>query len=186
MPDECDERSDEELLFRTVEDGEAFATFYRRYEASVLAYFRRRTAGPEIAADLTAEVFAAALLSARRFQPGEQPAAAWLFGIAHHKLVSSWRRGQVESRARARLRMEPVALEDDDLLQVEAAISTFDLELLLARLPADQREAVRARVLDERDYVDIARELRCSSAVVRKRVSRGLAELRIHIEEGAP
>ena len=37
--------------------------------------------------------------------------------------------------------------------------------------------------MDERDYDDIARELRTSEAVVRKRVSRGLAGLRARVKE---
>ena len=53
---------------------------------------------------------------------------------------------------------------------------------MLERLDADQREAIRARVLEERDYEDIARELRTSELVVRKRVSRGLAKLRNEME----
>jgi RNA polymerase sigma-70 factor (ECF subfamily) len=38
-------------------------------------------------------------------------------------------------------------------------------------------------VVDERDYPDIARDLRCSEAVVRERVSRGLTALRDELEE---
>ncbi|MGC9221851.1 MAG: RNA polymerase sigma factor [Solirubrobacteraceae bacterium] len=49
---------------------------------------------------------------------------------------------------------------------------------LLYELPADQRQVVQARILDGRPYSDIAHELRCSEAVVRKRVSRGLSTLR--------
>lgn len=45
------------------------------------------------------------------------------------------------------------------------------------------RGAVHARVIEERDYADIAQEMRCSEAVVRKRVSRGLAALRARMEE---
>ena len=37
---------------------------------------------PELAADLTAETFAAALVSVRRFDPARGPAVAWLLGIA--------------------------------------------------------------------------------------------------------
>jgi RNA polymerase sigma-70 factor (ECF subfamily) len=48
----------------------------------------------------------------------------------------------------------------------------------LAELPSDQRSAIEARVLDERAYPDIAGELGTSEAVVRMRVSRGLAALR--------
>jgi RNA polymerase sigma-70 factor (ECF subfamily) len=56
---------------------------------------------------------------------------------------------------------------------------------LVGALPAAQRKAIVAHVLDERDYPEIARELRCSEAVVRKRVSRGLATLRAQLEEQA-
>ena len=48
----------------------------------------------------------------------------------------------------------------------------------LAGLPADQQEAIRRRVLQDGEYDEIARELDCSAAVVRQRVSRGLGALR--------
>jgi RNA polymerase sigma-70 factor (ECF subfamily) len=54
---------------------------------------------------------------------------------------------------------------------------------LLASLPAAERDAVRARVVDERTYASIAAEMRCSELVVRKRVSRGLARLRKKLKE---
>ncbi len=46
-----------------------------------------------------------------------------------------------------------------------------------------ERDAVRARVVDERTYASIAAEMRCSELVIRKRVSRGLARLRKSLEE---
>ena len=166
-------------------DGEAFAAFYRRHGDLVLAYLRRRVAEPEVAFDLAAETFAAALVSLGRYEPGRGPAAGWLLGIAHNKLLESLRRGRVEAAARRRLRHEPIAVADEDLLAVEerAAAGAAALERLLAELPGEQREAIRARVLDEREYADIAAELRCSPQVVRQRVSRGLRTLRTRIGE---
>jgi hypothetical protein len=68
---------DDELLARFVGgDAEGFVEFYRRHRAAVLAYFLRRTGDVELTADLTAEVFAAALISARRYRPGSTPAFA--------------------------------------------------------------------------------------------------------------
>jgi RNA polymerase sigma factor (sigma-70 family) len=174
--------TDEQLLAATPRQGEAFAVFYRRHENAMLLFFRRRTSSPETAADLTAEVFAAALVAAPRFRPGRTPAVAWLYGIANHKLASSRRRGRVEDRARRRLRMEPLVLTDEALERVEALVDAQRaadvLARLLAALPPDQHDAVRSRILDEREYDDIAGELECSAAVVRQRVSRGLQTLR--------
>jgi len=55
-----EQRSDAELLLAARTCSEAFGVFYERHFASVLAFFRRRTAGPEEAFDLAAETFAAA------------------------------------------------------------------------------------------------------------------------------
>jgi RNA polymerase sigma-70 factor (ECF subfamily) len=85
----------------------------------------------------------------------------------------------VESAARRRLALEPVRISDSDIERVLQVAAEADLLAgLAAELPADQYEALRARVLDERGYEEIARELACSPAVVRKRVSRAIATLR--------
>jgi RNA polymerase sigma-70 factor (ECF subfamily) len=181
------EHSDAELLAATRTRPEAFAAFYDRYERAIVGYFMRRTGNPEIAADLTAEVFAAALGAAHRYRPQAATAAGWLFTIAHNTLSKSRRRGRVDAAARKRLGIrEAPRFGPDELASVELAASDDGwLEELLGRLPSDQREAVRARVLDERDYGDIAGELQTSELVVRKRVSRGLSRLRAELE-GSP
>ena len=50
--------------------------------------------------------------------------------------------------------------------------------VLLAELPPEQREALAAHVIDERDYAELASSLQISEAAVRQRVSRGLSALR--------
>lgn len=177
--------TDAELLARTRHEAQAFAVFYDRYERAMLGFFMRRTGDPELAADLTAEVFAAALRAAGRYRPQEETAAPWLFKIAHNVWRSSLRRGRVEARARQRIGVrEPIAHSAEALERVEAlgADDTWVVELL-ERLPAEQREAVRARVVDERSYREIAQELNTSQLVIRKRVSRGLAALRTSLED---
>lgn len=177
--------SDGDLLAASRSNPDAFATFYDRYERSIVGYFARRTGDPEVAADLTAEVFAAALAAAGRYKPAAPSAAGWLFAIAHSKLMKSLRRGRVETRARLQLGIrEPIALAADELEQVESAASADGWVIeLLERLPPLQRDAVRARIVDERSYPDIAGELQTSELVVRQRVSRGLSKLRAEFEE---
>jgi len=178
----------DDLLERFVAgDPGAFVQFYRRHVSAVLAFFLRRTGDPELTADLTAEVFAAALLAAPRYRPGELPAVAWLYGIAAHKLADSRRRGRVEDEARRRLALEPLVIDDADLARVEelagAAGDASALEAAMRELPPQQRDAVLARIVDERPYAEIAAEMSCSEMVVRQRVSRGLKALRSQIKE---
>jgi RNA polymerase sigma factor (sigma-70 family) len=177
-----DDAPDEQLLARARGEPRAFGAFYRRHEDRMLCYFLARVGDPEVAADLTAETFAAALVSAHRFRPRKKkPASAWLFGIARNNLAMSRRSGRVEARARRRLGMAPLVLTDEAIERITELNQTA--LALLDELPGDQREAVRARVIDERDYPEIAMDLRCSEAVVRKRVSRGLGTLRARMEE---
>lgn len=173
---------DEALLRATKTAPEAFAAFYRRHETATLRYFARRAGDSELALDLCAETFAAALQSSGRFRPGPEPARAWLFGIARNTLAMSLRRGRVERRARLRLSMPRLEADDELLERVEALAMHASVEDLVADLPSDQREALLARVVDDREYADIAAQLECSEAVVRKRVSRGLRLLRQEME----
>jgi RNA polymerase sigma-70 factor (ECF subfamily) len=186
MPDwECE--TDDDLLVAAADNSAAFGVFYRRHEGPILAFFVRRTRDGELAADLTAEVFARALEACGRFRPVGAPASAWLFGIAQHTLAKSRRRGVVQDRARRRLGMVPISLDDEDLARIEHLADSDEAVLVLhEQLPADQRDAVQARILEERSYEEIAGEMACSPAVARKRVSRGLARLRNQLtQEGS-
>jgi RNA polymerase sigma factor (sigma-70 family) len=175
-------RSDADLLARSRVDAEAFGVFYRRYERPILGYLLTRVRDAEIAADLTSEVFAAALEGAASFDAGRSAsmtASGWLFTIAHNTLVSSFRRGRVAEAARRRLgALEPLTLDDHDIERVLAIESSDSWLELLDALPPGEREAILGRVVDERGYAELAGELGCSTLVVRKRVSRGLARLR--------
>jgi RNA polymerase sigma factor (sigma-70 family) len=177
--------TDEDLLAATPARPEAFGEFYARNEAAVLGYLHSRTRDPELAADLAAEAFAAALVSVRRYRPGEAPPVAWLFGIARNILLRSLKRRRVEDRARRKLEMPPLPIGDELIERIERLGGDERVEQLLARLTPDQADAIRARVIQDVPYERIAARLRCSESVVRQRVSRGLAVLRNLNEEAS-
>lgn len=179
-----DRRTDQELLaLALTTEPEAFTVFYERHVDVVLAFLRRRTSSPEVAADLMAETFAAALLALHAdTEPEElEVPVAWLLGIARNKLFESYRRGRVEAAAREKLGLEPLVLNDSDLALVDELSESDLVNQLADLLPPDQLQALRARVIDEREYDEIARDLDCSEAVVRKRVSRALSTLRARV-----
>jgi RNA polymerase sigma-70 factor (ECF subfamily) len=164
-------------------DEAAFNTLYTTYLPLVLRWTLRETRDRELAADLSAEVFAAAMLAAPRYRADGGSVAAWLVGIAANKLRESRRRKRVEDSARRRLKLEPVVLTDADLELVDELVGMDDrLQALIQSLPAEQQQAVMARVVGERSYEEIAAEMECSPSVVRQRVSRGLRSLRSELE----
>lgn len=165
-------------------DPDAFGVFYRRHVRDVYAYLRRRTPSVEVAFDLTAEAFAAALQSVERYEPRPEPARAWLFAIVRNVLSESRRRSAVEDKARRALQMQPIVLDDEAVAMLEAegrapALAALD------DLPDEQRAAIVARHVDELEYSEIAERVQCSESVVRQRVSRGLRVLRTRLEETA-
>lgn len=180
-----DEDDDGVLLRRlAMGDDRAFSVLYRRHLDAVVAYFIRRVRDPELAVDLAAETFAAVVVDARRWT-GEGPAAAWLYGIARNKLRESLRRRRIDDSARRQLTLEPLVVEDADLVRVQerGVAGGSALDAALAQLAEPTRRALLARVVEERDYEDIAAELECSAQVVRQRVHRAISRLRARLEE---
>ena len=173
--------TDAELLS---DDGaDSFAEFYRRNARRVAGYLMRSTGDAEVAADLTAETFAAALIARSRYRPERGEPASWLLGIASHKLNDWRRRGYAEDRARRRLRMERIEPAAADLHELERLGDEVKVVDLVDELPPDQSSALRARVLQGRSYAEIAGSGQVSEAAIRQRVSRALAGLRRRLEE---
>ena len=161
---------------------ESFGSFYARHSDPLVIWFARRTLDPETAVDLTAETFAQAYLSRRRFRgSSENEAAGWLYAIARHQLARYYRRGRAERKALRRVGVDLPALVPAEIERIEelADLSAIraDLQRGLKKLSSDQREAIGFRVVEELSYREIARRLGTSEQTARARVSRGLRAL---------
>jgi RNA polymerase sigma factor (sigma-70 family) len=174
---------DEDDLLRSLStDAHAFAAFYRQFERPLLGFFMRATGRPELAADLAAETFARALEAADRYDSSRGRSDQWLFGIARNVLGASYREGRVQSAARRRIGLPRLVLDDLATETIERLTAEEEqATIALAQLSEEQQQAIKAHVVQDRDYADIAAELQCSEAVVRQRVSRGLRTLRTRL-----
>jgi RNA polymerase sigma factor (sigma-70 family) len=181
--------TDAQLIRAARRDADAFGRLYRRHAAAIHAWFRRR-ADARHADDLTAETFAQAALSLRRFRDDAGGSAApWLFGIARHLLARHHERQAVETRARRKLGMpirsdDPAFDEADERATAQRLAGPLDAAL--ASLPAAQREALELRVVDELPYRDVASTLGCSEPAARLRVMRALDSLTRMLKEARP
>lgn len=150
-------------------DAPAFGELYRRHREVVLAFFLARTGDARLAADLTAETFANAVAGCHGYRTDASP-SRWLFAIARRMLAESRGRGAVDDRARRRLDLAPLELDDDDLeriLALRAMLPAPAPSPDVERLPQARREALRARILDELEHPRAAGDLRCSPALAR-------------------
>lgn len=174
------------LLLRSARDGdsEAFGVFYLRHRDTVLRFSGRRAGSPEAVADLTAETFASALQAIHApTAPVVVDGAAWLLGIARHKIADAYRRGAVDDRARQRIGLDPLRLEEKDVETILGLAEEGDAVRAARDLPADQRAALYGRVIEQRTYEELARELGTTETATRKRVSRALRTLKTRMKE---
>jgi RNA polymerase sigma-70 factor (ECF subfamily) len=167
---------------RAREDPTAFADVYLEHHDHVLRYFARRTFDPETAFDLMAETFAELFAHIGEFRgETDEQGCAWMWTIARHRLWHWRERGLVERRCLERLGMPVATLGPAEYERIEELADLQRLAPVLERalegLGADQRAALRARILEQREYDDIAAEQGVSAQVVRARVSRGLRQL---------
>jgi RNA polymerase sigma-70 factor (ECF subfamily) len=169
------DRTDAQLI--RAADADAFGELYRRHAGSVFGWFRPRLEWA--AADLTAETFAQAWLSRRRFRDEREGSALpWLLGIARNVLRDSMRRDRIETRARAKLNLPLDLAAEDGYGEVEERLSPRDaLVEALHDLPEHERRALELRVVDELPYPEVAARLAIRPAAARLRVSRALRRL---------
>lgn len=173
-------KTDAQLIKEARHDPGAFAELYRRHARAIHGWACART-DARTGEDLTAETFAQAGLSLKRFRDeAEGSAAPWLFGIAKNLLRRYREEQRVETAARRRLGM-PVVSEEVDLdaadERARAARMAPEIAGALALLPAGQRRAVELRVVDELRYAQVAQSLGCSEVAARLRVLRALDSL---------
>jgi RNA polymerase sigma-70 factor (ECF subfamily) len=164
-----------------------FAAMYARESEAVLIFLARRTLDVTISGDLAAETFALAFRSWMRLEGRtDEEVRGWLFTVARRQVSRYLRRARAEERAVRRLGIQvPIVYKDDvELIEERAGLSALRAEVStqLASLHAEQREAVRLRVVQERPYPEVAMVLGISEQAARARVSRGLRTLRSVLE----
>ncbi|MER7726265.1 sigma-70 family RNA polymerase sigma factor [Streptomyces sp. NPDC096323] len=168
----------------THEPGRSRTPFSEMYEAhfdAVLGFVTRRTADRHLAADLTADVFVAALEAFDGYDAGRGTHLVWLYGIARNTLAS-------QARHAARERVAVAALSGRRLLdaqdmqrfeeRIDAEREARDLLTRHAALSEPLRAVIDLVAVDGLTTKEAAKVLRISQATARVRLHRARAALR--------
>lgn len=168
----------EDVLRRaTARDTSAFATLYDLHVERVHRHIRYRINDPDVAEDITSQVFLRAWQAIDRYRPVEgRPFLAWLFTIANNLIVDHHRKarhvlGPIEAERHAATTPDP-----------EASAVGADLNerigAAIARLKPEYQLVVSLRLVEEMEYEEIAQVTGKKPGALRVTLFRALAALR--------
>ena len=166
-----EDRNEERLQVEAArQDPARFAELYENNFERVYAYVARRVRDREEAQDLTSEVFHKALAGLPRFEWRGLPFVAWLLGIASNVVSDRWQ-SKDQQKEVATDRVEEVGVEDD----VEKRAMLYQL---VDALPADQRQVILWRFVEQKSLREIAAKLGRSEGAIKQLQLRALQNLR--------
>ena len=183
------EQTDEQLLELALNGSEdAFADLYRRRQGPVYRFALHMSGSPQVAEEVTQEVFLFLLQRGHDFDPERGVLGAYLFGVARNYV----RRAMEKSYSEA---VKTTPAEDDD----PNLVTDFDPVRDIARrqtskavwkavlsLPEHYREVVVLCDLQEQTYADAAQALGCALGTVRSRLHRAHEMLMKKLRHTAP
>jgi RNA polymerase sigma factor (sigma-70 family) len=161
-------------------DPAAFTEFYRAHVVEVTRFVTRRVADPHLAADLTAEVFLAAIDAAAGYRGSSGGPRTWLYGIARNVIAAEFRRSARERRAVGHIAARRL-LEPDDvgrlIEQIDAARQVRRLHEDLQTLPDGERAVVELVSVDGLTVAEAAAALGIRPVTARVRLLRARRSL---------
>jgi RNA polymerase sigma-70 factor, ECF subfamily len=166
---------------------EDLTRLYERTARPLLVFFQRRVDDPEVAVDLMSDCFTIALERRHQFRgDGDDALSGWLWSIAQSVLREYERRDESARRWARRLGRERRELTDKEIERIEDLAASQSIRDAVARsldrLPDDQREAVRLRVVEGLPYSEVAGRLGLTASGTRTRVTRAMRTLRGMLE----
>ncbi len=161
-------------------DPDAFERFYREHVEAVQRFVARRVGDPYLAADLTADVFVAAIESAGSYRRNRGRPIAWLFGIARNVVADERRR--TARRLRVATRFEGRDLVDEEDLaalhaRIDAESAARSLYAELARVSDAERAVFELVAIDGLTVAEAARALGINPVAARVRYHRARRSL---------
>jgi RNA polymerase sigma-70 factor (ECF subfamily) len=169
-------------------DPEIFAAFYRQHVGAIQGFVARRVGDRERAADLTAEIFLAAIGAAHRYRPGRGSPKAWLYGIAQNVVAIDRRRAGREQAREERLRGSAL-LDEGDAAEIDARIDAAAAQRRLyeamERLSEAERAVLELVAVDELSLNEAAAAAGVRPVTARVRLHRARRKLRAELEAAA-
>jgi RNA polymerase sigma factor (sigma-70 family) len=166
-------------------DADTFEAFYRAHLETVRRFVARRVSDPHLAADLTADVFLAAIDAAGSYRPDRGSPTAWLVGVARNVVAAEFRRqARVKHLHR---RISGRRLIDPDSLglieeRIDAERETRKLYAAISELGERDRALIEMVAVDGLSITEAAAALGLKPATARVRLHRSRRFIKNHAQ----
>jgi len=169
--------SDERQLIQQAQAGHeaATTTLYQRHHPAIYRYFYFRMGNPVVAEDLTAEVFLEMVRALPRYQDYGVPFAAWLFRIAHDRMVDHLRRAA--RRPTTELSEDWVDEKPGPEAEARTRALTDELRAALGALTDEQQRVVQLRFIEGYTLEETARLMQKNIGAIKAMQHRALNTL---------
>ena len=168
------------LILEAARSGDAavWEELFDEHYPQLYRFFRSRVPGDTLAEDLAADVFAEAWRSRGGLRWRRRPFAAWLFGIARHRLASFYRDRPPDARE--------LTSDDEPIGQVHNEFLAVELRDVLDGLRADYRQAIELRYVVGLANVEAAAVMDRSPGAFRTLLHRALQSCRDALDFSPP
>jgi RNA polymerase sigma-70 factor (ECF subfamily) len=168
-------------LARIGVDPDAIEAFYREHVEAVQRFVARRVNDPHLAADLTAEVFLAAMDSSHTYQASRGTPRSWLYGVARNVVAHERRRAARSFTAVARISGRRL-LDANDIGRLENRIDAESVARrayrAMDRLSENERAVLELVSLDGLGVTDAATVLGIRATTARVHLHRARRRMR--------
>ena len=143
-----DRKREQVLIYASQQgDTEAFTELYHAHVDPVYRYIYYRVESGSVAEDLTADVFVRALESLPTFEDRSVPLLAWLYRIAHARVIDYYRRAR-QTRKQEDIETIEVSVEYDLDGALMAAHRKDVVQSALRTLNEDQQQVIMLRFIE--------------------------------------
>lgn len=158
-------------------DTDAFAQLYDTYSKKILTYLRYHLNGrAEMAEDLASDVFLKAMEKLHTYQFSGVPFSAWLYRIAHNRLIDYLR---AQSKKQGVSLDECFAVDDPAAEQaLDQTLTNQQLDGAFSGLTDEQRQVITLRFLYDRSIADTAHLMRKNEDAIKQLQVRALRNMR--------
>lgn len=168
---------EEKILRQSLSDPEAFRPIYEKYFKKIFHFVHRRVGEPDLAADLTQQVFVKALSGLCKFQFRGLPFSAWLYRVALNECNDFFRKS---SRTRFVVLDESVMEQLYDEVVGDSLYESWAKRLpeILGMLKENELQLIELRFFEGRPFKEIGELLGITETYAKVKTYRILEKMK--------